>query len=73
MNKLGRVEEMKALAAKYGDQDSSPFYWYASALAAAEGNDPQTERKLIFQASQKFPDRGELAPWIDTMAEYSRD
>lgn len=69
-NKLGRTDEVRELAAKYNDKDSSPFHWYAAALIAGENGDEEKARELIAAASQKFSDPAELAPWQDTMIEY---
>lgn len=69
-NRLGKMEEVEALASKYGEDDSSPFYWYAAALLAGQANDPQKQAALLAEASRRFPNPADLAPWKDTMIEY---
>lgn len=69
-NRLGRMEEVEVLASKYGENDSSPFYWYAAALLAGQADDPQKQAALLAEASRRFPNPEDLAPWKDTMVEY---
>lgn len=68
--KLGRMDEAKALAAKYDDLDDSPFYYYAQATFAFEKNDLAKAEDWLQMAARVFRDPNATAPWRDTITEY---
>lgn len=69
-NKLGQADEVTILAAKYTDEDDSPYYYYAQAALAYEKNDLAEAEEWIARAGRIFRDPNMLAPWQDTMVEY---
>ena len=69
-NKLGKKDEVKALAEKYDFLDDSPYYYYAQAALAYEKNDLIKAEEWLAIAGRVFQDPNVVAPWQDTLVEY---
>lgn len=68
--KLGKKNEVIALAEKYDYLDESPYYYFAqAALAYDDGNLIKAEEWLAM-AGRIFQDPNVLAPWQDTLVEF---
>ena len=68
--KLGKTDELAALAEKYDFLDESPYYYFAqAALAYNDGNLLKAEEWLAMSA-RIFRDPAILAPWQDTLVEF---
>lgn len=68
--KLGRTEEVAAMADKYDFLDDSPYYYYAQAALAYDKNDLIKAEEWLAIAGRVFQDPNILAPWQDTLVEY---
>jgi predicted Zn-dependent protease len=68
--KLGMDAEATALAEKYDFLDDSPYYYYAKAALAYDGNDMVKAEEWLAIARRIFQDPNILAPWQDTLVEY---
>jgi tetratricopeptide (TPR) repeat protein len=69
-NKLGKKDEVAALAEKYDFLDDSPYHYYAQAALAYDSNDLIKAEEWLARASRIFQDPNILAPWQDTLVEY---
>lgn len=68
--RLGKDEEVHALANKYDFLDDSPFYYYAQASLAFEEGEEIKAEEWIARASRIFRNPEILAPWQDTLVEF---
>ena len=68
--KLGKKDEVKALADKYDFLDDSPFYYYAKATQAYDDNDQAKAEEWLATAGRVFQNPNATAPWQDTLVEY---
>jgi tetratricopeptide (TPR) repeat protein len=70
MLKLGMKADAAKLAAKYNEQDDSPFFYFAEASKAYEKKDLTAAEAWLGSARRVFTDAGTLSPWLDTITEY---
>ena len=68
--KLGLNDDVTILAGKYDFLDDSPFYYYAQAALAYDGNNLIKAEEWLAIAGRIFQDPNVLAPWQDTLVEY---
>jgi len=68
--RLGKEEEVAALAQKYDFLDDSPFYYYAQAALAYEEGDLVKAEEWLAMSARIFRDPNILAPWQDTLVEF---
>ena len=68
--KLERLEEAKALAAKYDSWDDSPFYYYARAALFYHENKSREAIAEIRNAQFVWSNPKTLSAWQDTLVEY---
>lgn len=68
--KLGKKNEVIALANKYDYQDDSPYYYYAQMALAYEAKDLNKADEWLATVARIFQDPAILAPWQDTMVEF---
>lgn len=68
--KLGKQDEAKELADKYGFDDDSPFHYYAQAALSYQAEDDDKAAEWLAIASRVFTNQAVLAPWQDTLIEY---
>lgn len=68
--KLGQDEEALIMAEKYDFQDDSPYYYYAKAALAYDGEKLLEAEEWLARANRIFRDPNIIAPWQDTLVEY---
>lgn len=68
--KLGKEDEVTALAGKYDIIDDSPYMYYAEAALAFKNEDELVAEAAIARATRVFRDANALAPWQDTLMEF---
>lgn len=68
--KLGRKEEVAALAEKYDYLDESPYYYFANAAIAYQKGDLLKAEEWLAMSARIFRNPDILAPWQDTLVEF---
>jgi tetratricopeptide (TPR) repeat protein len=68
--KLGKKNEVIALAEKYDYLDESPYYYFAQAAMAYDDGNLVKAEEWLAMSGRIFRDPNILAPWQDTLVEY---
>jgi tetratricopeptide (TPR) repeat protein len=68
--KLGRADEVAALAEKYDYLDDSPYHYFAKAAVAYGQGDLLKAEEWLAMSGRIFREPEILAPWQDTLVEF---